>query len=145
MKKSDICDKKELLKRLSDELKYEVRLENTRYFWLKEYLDDEDFYKDLSLWVQRYLQAIKQKQCQAQYTEKRKMYLKTVRKNLLKNRQSHEKPTAKQIKYYNYLCEKYGIAAENTEDKSKLDLINLINGIINERSAEIQSNIQGNI
>jgi len=134
VKKSDICDRDELSEKIFDELQEEVKTENSLYFWVREYLENRYFQSDIRFLVQKCLRDKKQKQAQAVYNEKRKLYLKEFRRKVVQKRQSHEKPTAKQIKYYKYLCEKSGKTPENTENKSKLDLINLINGIINERS-----------
>lgn len=120
-----------------DELKYETELENTRYFWVKEYLDMIEFQKDIELLVKNFLREKKYKNQQAEYVEKRKIYIKSFRQNMLKNRQSHEKPTERQIKYYNYLCNRYKVKKENINGKSKLDFINMINEILKEKNAKL--------
>jgi hypothetical protein len=47
---------------------------------------------------------------------------------------SREKPTKKQLYYYERLCKKYSIEKKNTDELSKLDLRNEIGKIIDEHS-----------
>ena len=44
----------------------------------------------------------------------------------------HEKPTKKQLYYYDVLCKKYGLDKENTDEMSKFDIKEKISGIIDE-------------
>ena len=47
---------------------------------------------------------------------------------------SKEKPTKKQLYYYDRLCKKYSIEKKNVEELSKLDMRDEIEKILNEHS-----------
>ena len=53
---------------------------------------------------------------------------------------SKEKPTNKQLYYYDKLCKRYSIEKKDVEDLSKLDLRNEIERILNEYSSSHENN-----
>ena len=62
--------------------------------------------------------------------KKQKAEAKIARRRATEWRQSHEKPTKRQLSYYSSLCFKYKEEKVDLNDKSKLDLKNLISEIL---------------
>ena len=52
---------------------------------------------------------------------------------------SKEKPTKKQLYYYDRLCKKYSLEKKNVEELSKLDLRDEIERILNEHSDDYKN------
>ena len=52
---------------------------------------------------------------------------------------SKEKPTKKQLYYYDRLCKKYSIEKKNVEGLSKLDIRDEIERILNEHSDDYKN------
>ena len=50
---------------------------------------------------------------------------------------SKEKPTKKQIYYYDKLCKQYNIKQEDISEKSRLDLKNIIGKILDDAESKI--------
>ena len=50
-----------------------------------------------------------------------------------------EKPTKKQLYYYDALCKKYGLEKENTDELSRFDLKERISRIIDEHKADYKN------
>ena len=126
------CEKssKDILNCLLEDLKYDFALDNSRYFWLKDYIDDKNLIKELLLLIDKNKKMLQYKESQKPYLEKQKAAAKIYRQKLKKLKQSKEKPTKKQISYYNSLCEKMGIQKADITDKSKADLIELIGQLV---------------
>ena len=121
---------KDILNCFIEDLKYDFSLDNSRYFWLKDYLDDKNLVKELLFLIDKNKKLLQYKESQKPYIEKQKAKAKVYRQKLKKLKQSHEKPTKKQISYYNSLCEKLGIEKTDITDKSKADLIELIGQLV---------------
>ena len=51
----------------------------------------------------------------------------------------NEKPTKKQLYYYDALCKKYGVEKENTEELSRFDLKERISRIIDEHTTDYKN------
>ena len=64
------------------------------------------------------------------FLEKQKAIAKEQRKKANEFKMSKEKPTKKQIYYYEQLCKKYNIEKQNTENASRLDMKNRISEIL---------------
>lgn len=125
-------DKTDLLNSFLDDEKYYIELNSSRLYFIEEYLENDNFLKDLNFYFnecikyynyQRELEPIKQIQ---------REFAKEQRKNAQEFKMSKELPTKKQISYYKSLCKKYSIELKNTTELSKLDLRNLIRDIKNE-------------
>ena len=80
------------------------------------------------------------KEKQRPIIEANKAYEKQKRKFLQEVKMSKEKPTKKQLYYYDRLCKKYGL--EKIELTSKLEARNEIDKIITEHQAEYKINLE---
>ncbi len=103
-------------------MEYDFAINNPRFPWIKDLLYDFNFEKDVKNIIKATVQQMVYKERQKPYVAKQKEYAKLARKRATDWRQSHEKPTKKQILYYNSLCEKKKVAKVDLSDKSKLDL-----------------------
>ncbi len=130
IKKNKALSEQDIYYKFLDEMAYDTAIGNIKFSWLNDFLEEEFFVKDLKILIKNNLRKIEYKNSQKDYIEKQKVYLKTARKRATEWRQSHEKPTAKQISYYNSLCKKKGIEKINLSDKSKLDLKIMIENLL---------------
>ncbi len=109
-----------------DDIEYDFAIENPKFPWIKDYLYENDFEKDIKNIIKNTLQQLVYNERQKPYIDKQKALAKEARKRATEWRQSHEKPTKKQISYYNALCDKKRIEKSDLSDKSKFDLKNMI-------------------
>lgn len=118
---------------LEDE-KYYLELGASRFPFLAEVIDDSDFVKDTKLYIKECIKYYEYKEKQRPIIEANKEFEKKKRKFLQEVKMSKEKPTKKQLYYYDRLCKKYSVEKKNAEELSKLDLRNEIESILNEHS-----------
>lgn len=136
VKKNQNLSAESIYGNLLEEFEYDFAINNPNFPWIEEYLADEKFQKDLKNLIKHTLQQMVYKQAQKPYIEKQKAYAKIARKRATEWRQSHEKPTRKQISYYNALCDKKRIEKVDLTDKSKLDLKNMISEMLEEKQID---------
>ncbi len=124
----------EIYNEFSDEQEYYLKINASRFPFLKSYLYEDSFISE----TKEYLKACKKyynyKKSQAPLIEKQKEFDKKKRKFLQEVKMSKEPPTKKQLYYYERLCKKYNIEKKNIEEMSKLDMRNEIERIIDEHS-----------
>ena len=125
----------ELLDKFLCDEKYYLEINSSRFPYLETCIDDECFLKDTELYIRECKKYYDYKESQRPFIEKQKEFEKKKRKFLQEVKMSKEKPTSKQLYYYDKLCKKYSIEKKNTEELSKLDLRNEIERIINENSS----------
>lgn len=118
---------------------YYLKIKNSRFPFIEEYLEDETFIKDTEEYIKECLKYYKYKEKQRPLVEAQKEFEKKKRKFLQEVKMSKEKPTKKQLYYYDKLCKKYSIEKKDTEDLSKLDLRNELEKIINEHSNDYKN------
>lgn len=119
-----------------NDMEYDFAINNPKFHWLKDLLYDLNFEKDVKNIMKISLQQMVYKERQKPYIAKQKEYMKLARKKATDWRQSHEKPTKKQILYYNSLCEKKKIEKVDLSDKSKLDLKLMIASLLENSDGE---------
>ena len=123
---------------LSDE-KYYLELNCSRFEFLEEYLDNEQFISDTKKYLEECKKYYEYKEKQRPILEANKVYEKKKREFLKEVKMSKEAPTKKQLYYYDKLCKKYNL--EKLELKSKLEARNEIDKILNEHSQNYKINI----
>lgn len=131
VKKNHLLSAEDIYFKFLDEMEYDFAINNPKFPWIEEFLESEKFEKDVKNIIKNTLQQMVYKEAQKPYIEKQKAYAKIARKKATEWRQSHEKPTRKQISYYNALCEKNKVAKIDLSEKSKLDLKNMISELLN--------------
>ena len=124
----------DILYKFLENEKYYLELKTSRFSFLEGYIEDKTFIEDSLLYIKECFKYYQYKESQKPYIEKQKEFEKKKRKFLQEVKMSKEKPTKKQLYYYNKLCKKYNIIKKDVEILSKLDLRNEIERIINEHT-----------
>ena len=134
VKKSPSLRAEEILDKFIEDEKYYLELNNPHFEFLEPLLDEEYFQKESLSYIKECRRYYDYKISQKPLIEKQKEFDKKKRVFLQELKMSKDKPTKKQLYYYERLCKKYNIDKEDTESLSKLDLKNKISEIIDEHS-----------
>jgi len=126
----------EILNKFIEDEKYYQELNASRFPFLKDYIDNSDFITDTLEYIKECKKYYDYKEKQKPIIEANKAFEKKKRKFLQEVKMSKEKPTKKQLYYYDKLCKKYNLEKKDVETLSKLDIRNEIEGIINEHSID---------
>lgn len=126
----------EILAKFIDDQKYYLEINSSRFSFLKESIDDEIFLSDCKLYLNECKKYYEYKKSQAPIVQAKKEFERKKRKFFQNIKMSKEKPTKKQLYYYDKLCKNYGLNKKESADFSKLDLKNMIDGILNEHKAD---------
>lgn len=126
---------------IADE-KYYLELHCSRFEFLADIIDNEIFKSDTIKYLKECKKYYEYKEKQRPIIEANKAYEKQKRKFLQEVKMSKEKPTKKQLYYYDRLCKKYGL--EKIELTSKLEARNEIDKIITEHQTDYKINLEGN-
>ena len=124
---------------IADE-KYYLELHCSRFEFLADIIDNEIFKSDTIKYLKECKKYYEYKEKQRPIIEANKAYEKQKRKFLQEVKMSKEKPTKKQLYYYDRLCKKYGL--EKIELNSKLEARNEIDKIITEHQAEYKIDLE---
>lgn len=124
----------EILDMFLDNEKYYLELNASRFPFLAEVIDDSDFLRDTIDYIKECIKYYDYKEKQRPLIEAKKEFEKQKRKFLQEVKMSKEKPTKKQVYYYDKLCKKYSIDKKDVNELSKLDLRDEIERILNEHS-----------
>lgn len=134
VKKSPNFGVNELLEKFLEDEEYYFKINNPHFEFLKDYLYEEDFKKEVLLYLTECRKYYDYKESQKPLIEKQKQFEREKRAFLQEVKMSKEPPTKKQLYYYERLCKKYSIEKKETSDLSKLDLKKMIGEIIDEHS-----------
>ena len=129
-------DVNDILDKFIDEQDYYLKINNSRFPFIKEYLNDNTFLAETKEYINACKRYYEYKKSQAPLIAKQKEFDKKKRKFLQEVKMSKEPPTKKQLYYYGKLCDKYSIEKKDISELSKLDLRNEIERIINEHSRD---------
>ena len=124
----------DIFEKLTEDERYYLSISNSRFPFLVNFIDDDGFKKDTIEYINSCIDYFKYKESQKPIIEAQKAFEKKKRKFLQEVKMSKEKPTKKQLYYYEKLCKEYGIEQKNVSELSKLDLKNEIGKIIDEHS-----------
>ena len=124
----------DILEKFLEDQRYYLELNASRFPFLIDYIDEDEFLKDTEDYIKECIKYYEYKEKQRPIIEANKEFEKKKRKFLQEVKMSKEKPTKKQLYYYDRLCKKYSIEKKNVEELSKLDLRNEIESILNEHS-----------
>lgn len=134
VKKSPDFGVHEILQNFIDDEEYYFKINNPHFEFLKELIFDEDFKKEIILYLNECKKYYDYKESQKPLIEAQKQFEKEKRNFLKQVKMSKEPPTKKQLYYYDCLCKKYSINKKETDNLSKLDLKNMISEILDEYS-----------
>lgn len=129
VKKSPNLSVSEVFERFIEDERYYIEVNNSRFEFLSEVLEDERFQKDTLLLIKECKKYYDYQKTQEPYIQAQKEFEKKKRAFLREVKMSHEEPTKKQVYYYGCLCKKYGM--EKRELTSKLDARDEIDRIVN--------------
>ena len=122
----------EILAKFLEDEKYYLELNVSRFPFLAEIIDDVGFLRDTRDYIKECIKYYEYKEKQKPIIEANKAFEKKKRKYLQEVKMSKEKPTKKQLYYYDKLCKKYAIEKKDIKELSKLDIRNEIERILNE-------------
>jgi hypothetical protein len=126
------CD--DILNKFINDEKYYLELNASRFPFLSEYINNSQFLEDSMNYIKECIKYYQYKEKQRPIIQAQKEFEKKKRKFLQEVKMSKDKPTKKQIYYYDKLCKRYNINKQNVEELSKLDIKNEIERILNEHS-----------
>lgn len=129
----------EILEIFLEDERYYQELNASRFPFLKEFLDEEEFLKDTKDYIYECKKYYDYKEKQRPFIEAQKEFEKKKRKFLQEVKMSKEEPTKKQLYYYEKLCKRYSLEQKDTEGLSKLDLRDEIERILNEHSDDYKN------
>lgn len=121
---------------LQDE-SYYLEIDNPHFEFIKDYLNDDIFYKELIKFFNFLSYEQKQKMLMEPYILKQKEFAKIQRKKAQEYKMSKLKPTKKQLNYYQKLTKAYNIETKDTTNASRLDVRNWIMEIIEGKNDDI--------
>ena len=130
---------KTILDKFIEDEKYYLELNASRFPFLADVIDDNQFQKDTEDYIKECIKYYEYKEKQKPIIEAQKEFEKKKRKFLQEVKMSKEPPTKKQLYYYDRLCKKYSIAKKNVEELSKLDLRDEIERILDEHSNDYKN------
>lgn len=134
VKQNSELSEDEILNKFLEDERYYLELKASRFPFLEECIEDENFLKDTRAYIYECKKYYAYKEKQRPIIEAQKEFEKKKRKFLQEVKMSKEKPTKKQLYYYERLCKKYSLEKRNTDELSKLGLRDEIERILNEHS-----------
>ena len=129
----------EIMNKFLEDEKYYLELNASRFPFLADFIDERSFLKDTEDYIKECIKYYEYKEKQRPIIEANKEFEKKKRKFLQEVKMSKEKPTKKQLYYYDRLCKKYSLEKKNVEELSKLDLRDEIERILNEHSDDYKN------
>jgi len=138
VKKNFELSEEDIFQKFYDDEKYYLEIGSSRFEFLGNLLDDDEFTNDAQKYIHECRIYFENKIKQEPIMRAQKAYEKKKREFLKQVKMQHEKPTKKQLYYYDALCKKYGIEKEDTENMSKFDIKEKISGIIDEHKADYE-------
>lgn len=124
----------EVLNKFTEDEKYYLELNASRFPFLAEFINEDSFLNDTILYIRECKKYYEYKEKQKPLIEAQKEFEKKKRKFLQEVKMSKEAPTKKQLYYYERLCKRFSIEKKDTNELSRLDLRNEIDRILNEYS-----------
>ena len=139
VKKSPQLSEKEILNKFTEDEKYYLEINSSRFEFLKDILFEEWFQKNNKKFIHECKKYYEYKESQRPIIEANKAFEKQKKEFLKKVKMSKEAPTKKQLYYYDKLCKKYNI--EKKELSSKLEAMEEIDKIITEHDVSVNSEV----
>lgn len=135
VKKSPELSVDEILEKFLDDERYYLDINASRFEFLAEIMDDEQFLSDTKLYLKECRKYYDYKKKQEPIIQAQKEFEKRKRKFLQEVKMGKQLPTKKQLYYYEKLCKKYNL--EKRELTSKLDARDEIDKIITEHEKDV--------
>ena len=135
----------DILQLFIEEEEYYKEVQNPHFEWIIEEFNKEKFLKELKILINENKKQLRIKEEQKPFLEKQKELAKEFRRKTSEQKMAKQKPTKKQIYYYEKLCEKHKIKKEDIENKSRLDLKNIIGKILDEQQKPMQKGFDSDL
>lgn len=129
-KKFPSLSTEELAYKFLEDEKYYLDIENPHFEFVKDYLEDDIFLKELKKFFDYCAWEKRQKELLEPYLDKQKEQAKILRKKAQEYKMSKLKPTKKQLLYYEKITKAHNVEKKDTQNASRLDLRNWIMEII---------------
>ena len=123
-------DSESLAYKFLEDEKYYLDIENPHFEFVKDYLEDDIFFKELKKFFDFCQYEKRQKEALEPYLNKQKEIAKKLRKQACEFKMSKLKPTKKQLMYYDKIAKAHGVVKKDIENASRLDLRNWIMEIL---------------
>ena len=136
VKKSPELSVDEIMQKFIEDEKYYLEINNSRFEFLENLLDDEQFLKDTEKYLKECRKYYDYKKSQEPLIQAQKEFEKKKREFLRQVKMSKESPTKKQLYYYEKLCKKYNL--EKKELSSKLEARDEIDKILKEHNPTVE-------
>ena len=136
VKKSPELSVDEIMQKFIEDEKYYLEINNSRFEFLENLLDDEQFLKDTEKYLKECRKYYDYKKSQEPLIQAQKEFEKKKRKFLRQVKMSKESPTKKQLYYYEKLCKKYKL--KKKELSSKLEARDEIDKILKEHNPTVE-------
>ena len=135
VKKTPELSVDEILEKFLDDERYFLDINASRFEFLAEIMDNEQFLSDTKLYLKECRKYYDYKKKQEPIIQAQKEFEKRKRKFLQEVKMGKQLPTKKQLYYYEKLCKKYNL--EKRELTSKLDARDEIDKIITEHEKDV--------
>lgn len=135
VKKTPELSVDEILEKFLDDERYYLDINVSRFEFLAEIMDNEQFLSDTKLYLKECRKYYDYKKKQEPIIQAQKEFEKRKRKFLQEVKMGKQLPTKKQLYYYEKLCKKYNL--EKRELTSKLDARDEIDKIITEHEKDV--------
>ncbi len=135
VKKTPELSVDEILEKFLDDERYYLDINASRFEFLAEIMDNEQFLSDTKLYLKECRKYYDYKKKQEPIIQAQKEFEKRKRKFLQEVKMGKQLPTKKQLYYYEKLCKKYNL--EKRELTSKLDARDEIDKIITEHEKDV--------
>lgn len=135
VKKTPELSVDEILDKFLDDERYYLDINASRFEFLAEIIDNEQFLSDTKLYLKECRKYYDYKKKQEPIIQAQKEFEKRKRKFLQEVKMGKQPPTKKQLYYYEKLCKKYNL--EKRELTSKLDARDEIDKIITEHEKDV--------
>lgn len=126
----------DIIDKFYEDEKYYLNINNPHFEFMKDYFDNEQFYKDIKKYFDFLEYEKHQLELMQPYLDKKKELEKIARKKVQEFKMSKLKPTKKQLFYYEKITKAHGIEKKDIENASRLDLRNWIMDIIEGKTEE---------
>lgn len=131
----------EILELFIEDEQYYYAQNNPHFEWIIDEFEKDSFIKELKVLIAENKKQLQIKEANKPFLEKQKAFAKQQRQKATEFKMSKEKPTKKQLYYYEKLCKKYNLAQQDTKDASRLDLKNWISKILEDEQTKFYKEI----
>ncbi len=136
-KKYDNKTKLEIIDKFFEDEKYYLDIEKPHFEFVKDYLNDDSFFKDIEKYLDFLTFEQQEKKKLEPLIQKQKEYFKLQRKKASDFKMSKLKPTQKQLNYYDKITRAHNIKKKDITNATRLDLRNWIMEIIEKNEQNI--------